>query len=165
MPVPLGVPVWPDNTDLVYDARLQRRIPVAAYELERRAREFADKGDESPSRYLLLERRGDEWVRVGEFDEDEISERPATPPRERQADEPPRQAKPAAPPPEQPATLLVFRDGRRREIRDYAIVRGTLWHLTRDRAFKIPLSQLDLDATIKANHERGIDFRLPKSRG
>jgi len=28
---------------------------------------------------------------------------------------------------------------------------------------KVPLSQLDLNATVKANDERGVDFILPTS--
>lgn len=79
----------------------------------------------------------------------------------RRAQEPQRGAEAKGEQPQQP-TLLVFRDQHKREIQNYAIVDHTLWNLTPQRAEKIPLSELDLDATAKANEERGIEFQLPK---
>jgi hypothetical protein len=55
-------------------------------------------------------------------------------------------------------TVLVFRDGHRIEVRDYAIAGDTLWILTEQRATKVPLSDLDLDQTIQVNQEHGIRF-------
>jgi hypothetical protein len=60
-----------------------------------------------------------------------------------------------------PATLLVFRDQHKQEVQNYAIVGQTLWSFTPQRTQKIPLSDLDLPATTKANDERGVDFRVP----
>lgn len=62
-----------------------------------------------------------------------------------------------------PATVLVFRDEHRQEIHNYAIVGQTLWNFAPDHTQKIPLSELDLAATEKANDDRGITFRLPAS--
>jgi hypothetical protein len=59
------------------------------------------------------------------------------------------------------AIILVFRDGRRLRVRDYAVVGQTFWDFSEDRARKIPLSRIDFDATTQVNEERGIDFRLP----
>ncbi len=58
-------------------------------------------------------------------------------------------------------TILVFRDGRRREIQNYAIVGQTLWELTEQRARKMPVSDLDVEATRKLNADRGVEFRIP----
>jgi hypothetical protein len=60
-----------------------------------------------------------------------------------------------------PATVLVFRDQHRQEVQNYAIVGQTLWTFAPQHTQKIPLSDLDLPATSKANDERGVDFRLP----
>lgn len=60
-----------------------------------------------------------------------------------------------------PATVLVFRDQRKQEIRNYAIVGQTLWSFAPQRTQKIPLADLDLAATTKANDERGVDFKVP----
>lgn len=62
-----------------------------------------------------------------------------------------------------PATVLVFRDQHKEEVTNYAIVGQTLWSFSAQRAQKIPLSDLDLPATTKANDERGVDFHMPGS--
>jgi hypothetical protein len=61
-----------------------------------------------------------------------------------------------------PATVLVFRDQHQQEVQNYAIADGTLWVLAAQSAKKIPLSVLDLDATQKANDDRGVEFQLPR---
>jgi len=58
-------------------------------------------------------------------------------------------------------TVLVFRDKHTEEIQNYAIVGKTLWVFTEQRARKIPIAELNVPATTKANEARGIDFRLP----
>ena len=70
-----------------------------------------------------------------------------------------------APQPAQPQdpSVLVFRDGHQLEVQNYAIVGDTLYDLTPGHARKVPLSQLDLPATVKANDDRGVDFVLPAS--
>src|SRR6185369_2838651 len=63
--------------------------------------------------------------------------------------------------PSQP-TLLVFRDKHTQEVQNYAIVGGTLWIFSEQRATKLPLSWLDIEATTQANDDRGVNFQLPK---
>jgi hypothetical protein len=60
-----------------------------------------------------------------------------------------------------PPTLLVFRDKHEQEVENYAIVGRTLWNFKLQRTQKIPLEDLDLAATAKANDDRGVDFRVP----
>jgi hypothetical protein len=69
----------------------------------------------------------------------------------------------AAPEPEppQPSTVLVFKDGHQLEIANYAIVGDTLFDLTPGHQRRVPLSELDMNATQKQNDNRGSDFRLP----
>lgn len=62
-----------------------------------------------------------------------------------------------------PSTVLVFRDAHKEEIRNYAIVGQTLWNFAPQHTEKIPLSELDIPATSKANDERGVTFRVPVS--
>jgi hypothetical protein len=64
-----------------------------------------------------------------------------------------------------PATVLVFRDQHKQEVQNYAIVGETLWNFSPQHTQKIPLSDLDLPATTKANDERGVDFRVPTIQG
>lgn len=60
-----------------------------------------------------------------------------------------------------PHTVLIFRDGRKLEIANYAIMSGTLINLG-DGPRRIQLAELDLDATISANDDRGIAFSVPR---
>jgi hypothetical protein len=79
----------------------------------------------------------------------------------RSASEPQSAQREAQSAPVLPDTVLVFRDQRKQEIRNYAIVGQTLWNFSPQRTEKIPLTDLDLSATTKANDERGLTFRVP----
>ena len=57
-----------------------------------------------------------------------------------------------------PSRILVFRNGHREEIQNYVLVGDTLWILTEQRARKIPVPELDIETTTKANVERGLEF-------
>jgi len=67
------------------------------------------------------------------------------------------------PQPVQPPTLLVFKDGHKLEVGNYAIVGTTLFDLTPGHPRKIALADLDLQATQKQNEDRGVVFQLPPS--
>jgi hypothetical protein len=62
-----------------------------------------------------------------------------------------------------PPTTLVFRDGKRVETQNYAIVGNTLWLMADNGHMqKVLLSELDREATLKSNEDRGVDFRVPQ---
>jgi hypothetical protein len=65
----------------------------------------------------------------------------------------------ASPPTPAPPRTLVFRDGRRLTIHNYAIVGQMLWVMD-ENSTKIPLAELDIDATEREN--RGLGLRLPR---
>jgi hypothetical protein len=67
----------------------------------------------------------------------------------------------AASDPPQAPTLLVFKDARKLEVGNYAIVGQTLFDLTPGHARKIALADLDLEATRRQNEDRGVTFQLP----
>ena len=64
----------------------------------------------------------------------------------------------------EPSTLLVFKDGHRLQVQNYAVVGQTLWILSPARANKIPLADLDLNQTIKINEARGVEFLGPAAK-
>jgi hypothetical protein len=98
-----------------------------------------------------LNRLSDEVERLREQQETLSSvSRPAVPPPQAES-----KAEPLRP------TVLVFRDKHTQEVQNYAVVGGTLWIFNEQQAKKVPLSQLDLDATVKSNEERGLEFRVP----
>jgi hypothetical protein len=76
------------------------------------------------------------------------------------------QSKPASPPEVSedpgPMTTLVYLDGHKTEVRNYAIVGANLMDLTKTPVIKkIPLASLDLEATRHENEENGVEFHLP----
>jgi hypothetical protein len=62
-----------------------------------------------------------------------------------------------------PAAVVVLRDGSRvTEVERYTIMNNILYDYTNPRrARKIPLDAIDLDATIRLNKQRGVEFRIP----
>lgn len=62
----------------------------------------------------------------------------------------------------EPETALVFRDQHVEEVRNYAISGGALWVLNAQASKKIPLVNLDIEATVKMNEDRGVDFQVPE---
>lgn len=59
-------------------------------------------------------------------------------------------------------TILIFKDGHKQQIGNYAIVGTNLYDLTPGRRQKVPIADLDVVATQKANDEEGNDFKLPQ---
>jgi hypothetical protein len=116
---------------------------------------------------IVNERRGEQ----GEEGVNE-SRRPADSPASATTSREPPQAPHEAPtaPPAQTAppereivpTVLVFRDGHRREVRNYVIMGKVLYDLESTTARKIQLAELDLPATIKENDDRGVSFTMPR---
>ena len=62
---------------------------------------------------------------------------------------------------QEPAIVLVYKDGHHQDVSGYAITGEVLYDLGQGRAKKILLADLDLPATIKLNDQLGNDFRLP----
>jgi len=60
-------------------------------------------------------------------------------------------------------TVLVYRDGHKEELSNYAIVGDQLFDFS-DGKRKIAVADLDVAATVKANDQRGVDFQLPATR-
>jgi hypothetical protein len=89
--------------------------------------------------------------KVDRLQQDVESRMPAPRPRAKQQDDTPH-----------PTTIFVFRDNRTREVQNYAIVGETVWIFDEKRAEKVPLADLDLDATHRVNDQRGVDFYLPQ---
>jgi hypothetical protein len=67
-----------------------------------------------------------------------------------------------------PPSVFVFRDGHREESSDYSIIsgviysRGDYWS-SGSWSKQILIADLDLPATMQANRERGVRFRLPNA--
>ena len=109
-----------------------------------------------PAEPLLLELRGDRYVRVSGAGntEAEILSLPVSP---------------APPTPAPPANaILIFRDGHREEVSQYTITAGSLYAAANYYGSgswnrKIELSSLDLPRTVAENKSRGVAFQLPSA--
>jgi hypothetical protein len=120
---------------------------------------------------LLIELEGDRYVRYGgAVQPSETDVRHAGPLREpRGADTARSSARQAdAPSPALLApTVLIYRDGSREQIPDYAIVGRILYAHSGNNAQpgygmrSIEVSTLDIPATVTANRENGVKFVLP----
>ena len=66
-----------------------------------------------------------------------------------------------APEPERVPTVFIFRDGSRKELKDFAITDTELIDLSEGLLKRAPLADLDRAATLKANAEKGVEVRLP----
>jgi hypothetical protein len=131
-----------------------------------------------PAEALVLEREGDQWVRITPYGPPQTVGQAAGPsnPPERASNvhpETPAAARgqvPAAakPPAPLPPAVLVFRDGHQEQIGQYRIMGANLYVNTdywSSGAWTrtIPLADLDVPATLKLNQQRGANFRLPSS--
>jgi hypothetical protein len=101
---------------------------------------------------LLLELRGDQWVRVESFT--------SSVPSKSSMVVSPVVAGVSAP------AVLVYRDGHREELNSYSIIgpviyaKGDYWS-SGNWTRKIQIADLDLPSTFKQNQDRGVKFELP----
>jgi hypothetical protein len=88
---------------------------------------------------------------------------PAAPPESPKLIEAPQwKEAPAAKP--QPPTLFVLKGGERLESRNYLLTAESLQIQVGRQRREIPIDTLDLEATIAANHVRGIELTIPRDR-
>ena len=105
-----------------------------------------------------LEREAAREARAARLREDLASE-----PRDAAAKPEAESASKTSAPAIEPKTILVFRDGHKEEVTNYAIVGDQLYDFTSGKR-RVAISDLDIAATTKANDARGMDFRLPVSQ-
>ncbi|HEX5412859.1 MAG TPA: hypothetical protein VFZ27_13500 [Terriglobia bacterium] len=124
-----------------------------------------------PPKSLMLELRGDHWVRVTDAGQTVAN----LPPGEKGSANTesmraitPQQGAAAEPAHQLPPAVLVFRDGHKEEISRYTIVGGNIY--TSDDYWnsgswtkKVPIAELDVPSTLQLNRERGTNFSLPSS--
>jgi len=129
----------------------------ASDDAEARAQPLAE---EDPEQYrggpTIFDRRGS-GVRYP----NEYADGAPVPPTHRPSEAAPAAAEAIPESAPQPATVLVFQDGHKLDVTNYAIVGSNLYDFSAGRRLKIPLSELDLAATRKANDAIGVDFTLP----
>jgi hypothetical protein len=63
-----------------------------------------------------------------------------------------------------PPTIFVLANGERLEARLFVLTASNLSFSVDRQQRTVPFDMLDINATINANHERGIDLRIPYDR-
>jgi hypothetical protein len=107
---------------------------------------------------VLLELRGNQWVRVTDFAQS--STPTATPEAQTQPETAALQSEKMLP------AVLVYRDGHTEEISSYSIIGNTIYaksdYWSKGAWTKnIQIADLDLPATLRENQQRGVKFELP----
>jgi hypothetical protein len=113
----------------------------------------------APVEPLVIELRGDRWVRITGYGEPQAGGELIGPEQMVAA----RNAQPSLPP-----AVLVFRDGHQEEIGKYVIIGSTIYARAdywRSGSWtrKVEIAELDVPTTLKVNQQRGAQFRLPSS--
>ena len=118
-----------------------------------------------PLEPLVIERRGDQWVRVATYAEASTQAAPA-PLAATPLSASPERTEPTGRAVELPPAVLVFRDGHKEEVQAYTII-GSVIYTSSDYwstgswTKQVPIAQLDVPATVQQNRERGGKFSLP----
>jgi hypothetical protein len=120
---------------------------------------FGDYGIGSPEDVNAKEESPEPLVRVY----DETPQRAAIQPSPAQLIEIPNEPKAAHRQP-LPATIFVLMSGERLETQRYLLTASSLSATVQHSQRTIPLEMLDLEATLAANRERGLDLRIPENR-
>jgi hypothetical protein len=84
---------------------------------------------------------------------------------EQMQDVPPPPPGPVEPAP-QAAITLIFKDGHSQQVHNYAVTKTTLYVLddaASGRRPQIPIDQIDVAATVRANQASGVDFAVPSA--
>lgn len=126
----------------------------------------AEIPEPSKPKLLMIEWRGDRYLRVTGAEDSATRTQPTQPDYSEEA----VMATPKIPVNRQPHALLpaviVFRDGRQEEVGSYTIV-GMVMYAGKDYwtdgtwTEKVQLADLDVPATLRLNQERGVKFLLP----
>jgi hypothetical protein len=124
---------------------------------------------EAKPRELLIEWQGDHYARITSAESGGIHGQPAPPDY---AESTPRVSgahnDPQARARELPLVVLLFKDGRKEEVKSYTIVSSVMYSSadywsSGSWTKKIQLADLDVPATLKLNQERGVKFVLPSA--
>lgn len=159
-----GFPFWPDYLQSNEAAPSVIVVQAPAAPVERPATKPDEPRSAAP---LLIEWQGDRYVRRTSTDANSRASQPdyiadangMNMTRRAVANNAPKHSEP-------PPTTFIFRDGHQEQSSNYSIISGIIYarldYWTAGQwSRQIRLSDLDMPATIKANQDQGIAFRVP----
>jgi len=161
-----GFPFWPDYLPSNETAPSVIVVQAPAAPVERPAAKPEEPKSAAP---LLIEWQGDRYVRRSSTDVNSrasqhdyiVDTKPAPSAKALVADHAPKES-------EILPTIFIFRDGHSEQSSDYSIISGIIYarldYWTAGQwSRQIHLTDLDVPATIKANQDQGITFRVPRA--
>jgi hypothetical protein len=119
---------------------------------------------------LVMELRGDRWVRLTNYGATDLGDSAAdtqpAPGRTASQSKASGASAQTPPPAVLPPAMLVFRDGHQEQAAKYTIVAGTIYlkgdyWTTGSWTRSIPIAELNVAATVQLNLQRGVKFTLP----
>lgn len=155
----LGTPLWADD----YFPHNDQPPQVYVIQTPAASPEKPTLEEPKPIVPVMIELQGDKYVRRATAETSNPQANSANP-----ASLTSHPIAPASASAEEPAAVFVFRDGHREESSDYSIISGVIYSrgdywTTGAWSKKILLADLDVPATMQANRERGVHFRLPNA--
>jgi hypothetical protein len=162
VPVPIFYNSYGPLYDYGYPSPADPQVDPAADPDSASASSDASVGSsEEALRYAYLQGARDALAQEKERDKDSARMKPS--PAKRDPFAPAAKSAPD-PKPEadsSPATVFIFKDGRKIETKNFAIMGTTLYDMSGPTLKKVQLTDLDTEATMKANDGNGITVKLP----
>jgi len=161
---PYFYPFYPYDYD---DGSAPPPPPPQWYQPEQSAAAPQQSAIVKPAESMVVELRGDRWVRLTSSGPQEVPPAPQAATVATVSSGKPLSAfNQDAPAAALPPATFVFRDGHQELAAKYTIVGSTVYlksdyWATGSWLRKIPVSDLDIPATMKLNHDRGSSFSLP----
>ena len=130
----------------------------------------AQSAPQKPVESVVMELRGDRWVRLTNYGatdlDDSSADAQAAPGHAASQSKASVASAPAPAPKVLPPAMLVFRDGHQEQAAKYTIVGGTIYlkgdyWTTGSWTRPIPVAELNVAATVQLNQEHGVKFALP----
>ncbi|MBZ5532251.1 MAG: hypothetical protein LAO20_12530 [Acidobacteriia bacterium] len=164
VPLPIFYPVYVDGSYQVADPYVPAQPDARAAD----AAESEPSRDRSTAREDELRQAYLQGAREAMAQEQEAARNSHRSVASSASDDPPRRKRAqdeavSAPPKEDnsPSAVFIFKDGHKLETRNFAIMGTTLYDLSSSTVKKVSLVDLNKDATIKENDDRGIQIKLP----
>jgi len=163
----LGTPFWADD----YYSNGEQAPQVYVIQGPSAPQQRSDFEKPKPIVPVMIELQGDRYIRYapGEASNSQSGSASAASSAIRAVSSKTNTTSFASPTPvEEAPAVFVFRDGHREESSDYSIISGVIYSrgdywTSGSWSKKILLADLDVPATMQANRERGVHFRLPNA--
>lgn len=162
VPVPIFYSTYAPGYDYAYPSEADPQVdPSADADAASAESEAPVVTSEEALRYAYLQGARDALAQEKDKDKDSARTKPSPARRDPFAAAAKSNPEPNAEADSAPATVFIFKDGRKIETKNFAIMGTTLYDMSGSTLRKVPLTDLDTEATMKANDGNGVPVKLP----